>query len=134
MMISSPQYMQGVLALVSATESQGLSFDWFGLTIRLVCCAPVVGDYLQWHALATSLKFLSSQFVEERSIFVSAVSGSKVQAQCTPTVCNGMCIQEEPKRWKTCVSMANSGSGFELGRLFVDETFSGSSKQVSGPV
>merc|ERR1712166_1615198 len=55
--ISSPQYMQGVLALVSATEAQ------------------VVSDYLQWHALAASLKLLSSQFREEESIFVSAVYG-----------------------------------------------------------
>jgi len=58
----------------------------------------------------------------------------KYRPVAPPTVCNGVCIQEEPKRWKTCVSMANSGSGFELGRLFVDETFSGSSKQVSKPV
>ena len=68
--------------------------------------------YLRWHLLAQEAPRLSSPFVNARFAYTQTLSGAK---------------QLQP-RWKRVLAATNSAVGFDLGRLYVAQTFTPAAK------
>lgn len=68
--------------------------------------------YLRWHLLAQEAPRLSTPFVNARFAYVQTLSGAK----------------QLPPRWKRVLGATNSAVGFDLGRLYVAQTFTPAAK------
>ncbi len=81
-------------------------FQVLGVNLRTTPLADWK-TYLRWHLLAQEAPRLSSPFVDARFGYVQTLSGAK---------------QLQP-RWKRVLGATNSAVGFDLGRLYVAQTF-----------
>ena len=75
----------------------------------------IILDYLKWQVLHSLSIHMSMKYREISFKFQEKIYG----------------IKSQPSRWKTCVSRTNSAVGFALGHLYVQETFSGESKDTA---
>lgn len=76
----------------------------------------VLRTYLRWHLVNGSANLLSKPFVDAQFEFF----GKTVQGQ-----------QAMRPRWKRCVASTENALGEALGRLYVEQRFSGNSKDVA---
>jgi putative endopeptidase len=70
--------------------------------------------YLRWHVIDSFAPYLSDSFVREDFKMKSALTG----------------VKEQLPRWKRVVGTESQALGFAIGKLFVEEKFSASSKKT----
>ncbi len=71
--------------------------------------------YLRWHLLSSFSAFLSQPFVDEDFTMIKTLTGAK----------------ELLPRWKRVLETENGALGFAVGKLYVQDTFSPSSKMAT---
>jgi putative endopeptidase len=92
--------------------------EFFEALAELLAATPTetVRAYLKWHLLTAAADYLSQPFVDENFAFY----GQKLSGQ-----------QEIQPRWKRCVAATSAALGEAIGKVYVEEHFAGSSKQVA---